>query len=73
VEIDGVYKAYPKKAVDEEEVIEDVINGVNIRVEKLEDGKVVVTNVDAGEEIVKEVDFWFAWYGFHPESELYGF
>ena len=23
------------------------------------------------EEIVKERDFWFAWYAFHPDTELY--
>lgn len=73
VEIDGKYKAYRKADVDEMGVIEDTFNGVNIKLEKLEDGRVIVTNVDTGEEIVKEVDFWFAWYAFHPDSALYGF
>ena len=73
IEIDGKYKAYRKTDVDEAGVVEDNFNGVNIKLEKLEDGRVIVTNLDTGEEIVKEVDFWFAWYGFHPDSELYGF
>jgi hypothetical protein len=34
-------------------------------------GIVTITNLDTGEEIVKERDFWFAWYAFHPETELY--
>ena len=73
IEIDGEFKAYPKKAVEKERVIEDTFNGVNLRVEQQDDGKVVITNIDTGEEIVKEVDFWFAWFAFHPDTELYGF
>jgi hypothetical protein len=73
IEIDGKYKAYRKVDVDTGGVIEDTFNGVNVKLEKLGDGRVIVTNIDTGEEIVKEVDFWFAWYGFHPTSELYEF
>jgi hypothetical protein len=73
VEIDGQYKAYRQSDVDSMVLIEDTFAGVNLRLERQNDGRVIVTNVDTGEEIVKEVDFWFAWYGFHPESELYGF
>jgi hypothetical protein len=73
IEIDGTYKAYRKVDVDEKKVIEDVVSGVGIRIERQSDGIVTITNTDTGEEIVKEVDFWFAWYAFHPETELYGF
>ena len=71
IEIEGVYKAYREIDVKEAGVIEDVVNGVNIRVERFDDGRVIVTNMDTGEEIVKEVGFWFSWYAFHPETELY--
>jgi len=71
IEIDGVYKAYREIDVKKAGVIEDVVNGVNIRVERLDDGRIVVTNIDTGEEIVKEVGFWFSWYAFHPDTELY--
>jgi len=27
--------------------------------------------LETGEEIVKETGFWFAWYAFHCETELY--
>ncbi len=73
IEIDGVYKAYRKADLESARVIEDKFNGINIKLERLDDGRVVVTNLDSNEEIVKEVDFWFAWYAFHPETELYGF
>jgi len=52
-------------------VIEDVVDGVRIKVERDDVGVVTITNIDNGEEIVKERDFWFAWYAFHPETELY--
>ena len=52
-------------------VIEEEFNGANIRVERLDDGVVKINNLDSGEEIVKERDFWFAWYAFHPETEVY--
>ena len=73
VEIDGAYKAYRKVDVETQGVIEDTFNGVNLRVEQQDDGRVIITNTDTGEEIIKEVDFWFAWYAFHPTSEIYGF
>ena len=28
-------------------------------------------SVDSGKGIIKERDFWFAWYAFHPETGLY--
>ena len=71
IEIDGIYKAYREIDVKKEGVIEDVVNGVNIRVERLDDGRIVVTNIDTGKEIVKEVGFWFSWYAFHPDTELW--
>ena len=71
IEVNDFYKAYREIDVKELGVIEDVVNGVNIRIERLEDGRVTVTNVDTGEEIVKEVGFWFSWYAFHPDTDLY--
>jgi len=71
IKINGVYKAYREIDVKKAGVIEDVVNGVNIRVERLDDGRIIVTNIDTGEEIVKEVGFWFSWYAFHPNTELW--
>ena len=51
--------------------IEDSINKTNVFVERDEVGIVTITNTDTGEEIVKERDFWFAWYAFHPDAQVY--
>ena len=67
--VNDVYKAYAKEELDGK--IDDSVGGVEITVEKFDDGRVVVIDVASGEEIVKEEDFWFAWYAFHPETQLY--
>jgi hypothetical protein len=72
VEVDGVYKAYREDNLKELETIEDTVNGVSIRVERDDAGIVKITNQDTGDEIVKERDFWFAWYAFHPDTLVYG-
>ncbi|MDA1197010.1 MAG: DUF3179 domain-containing protein [Nanoarchaeota archaeon] len=70
IEVDGVYKAYREDDLVEAEVISDTVNGISLTVKR--DSVGIVTVVDAfGNEIVKERDFWFAWYAFHPETELY--
>jgi hypothetical protein len=72
IEVNGAYKAYREDDLIEMGMIEDEINGVKIKVERDEVGIVIIMNVETGKEIVKERDFWFAWYAFHPETSLYG-
>lgn len=69
--VDGVYKAYREDDLKTEKVIEDTIGRVDIKLEMDEAGAVKITNLETNEEIVKERDFWFAWYAFHPETLLY--
>ena len=72
IEVDGVYKAYLEDdVVLEEGYVEDEVNGVSIVLEREDDGTVTITNTETGEEIVKERDFWFAWYAFHPDTLVY--
>lgn len=52
-------------------VINDVVNGVNIKVERDNVGIGTIINLDTGGEIVKERDFWFAWHAFHPDTGLW--
>jgi len=72
IEVNGVFKAYKEDDLIESGKIEDEVNGVKVVVERSEAGVVKVTNDATGEEIVKERDFWFAWYAFHPDTLLYG-
>ncbi len=71
IEVNGEYKAYREIDLIEVGVIEDIINGISLKVERSADGIVRVTDIESDDEIVKERDFWFAWYAFHPETDLY--
>jgi hypothetical protein len=71
IEVDGAYKAYKEDDLKELGTIDDVVNGVRINVERDDAGVVTITNLDTGDEIVKERDFWFAWYAFHPDTDLH--
>ncbi len=73
IEINGVYKAYIEDdVIAEGGTVEDTVNGVNLIIVREDTGDVSITNTDTGEEIVKERDFWFAWYAFHPDTLVYG-
>jgi hypothetical protein len=71
VEVNGFFKAYREDDLIELGVIEDTVGGASIRIERQQSGIARVTNLETGEEIVKERGFWFAWYAFHPDTELY--
>lgn len=71
VSVGGVYKAYREDDLRELGVITDTVGGVRIELERSDTGAVRVTNLDNGEEIIEDRSFWFAWYAFHPETELY--
>ena len=70
IEVDGIFKAYQKDDVDRENIV-DTINGKEIVLKANEIGSVDVTV--NGEPIIHETLFWFAWYAFHPETELFQF
>ena len=70
IEVNGVYKAYQEDDLIATPRITDTVGGVGITLERDSAGIITITD-SAGNEIVKERDFWFAWYAFHPETELY--
>jgi hypothetical protein len=71
VEINGVFKAYEETDLKNLGVIEDTVGEIKIRIEREATGVIIANNLDTGEEIIAERSFWFAWYAFHPETELY--
>lgn len=72
IEVNGEYKAYREEDLIAEGSISDEFAGLSLTVSRDEAGIVKVFDAD-GNEIVKERDFWFVWYAFHPETDLYGF
>ena len=71
IEVNGAFKAYQEDDFKELKVIEDTVGGVRIKVARDDSGTVSITNLETDEEIVKVRGFWFAWYAFHPDTELY--
>ena len=47
------------------------VNGTKLKATRDDVGVVKVFNEDTSDEIVKERDFWFAWYAFHPNTVLW--
>lgn len=71
IEVNGNYKAYKEDDLIKLKIINDEVNSVKIKIERDEAGIVKIINLKTEEEIVKERVFWFSWYAFHPETELY--
>jgi len=70
IEINGIYKAYKEEDLINLKEINDLVNGVVIKLTRDDAGIIRITDTD-NKEIVKERDFWFAWYAFHPDTDLY--
>lgn len=71
IEVDSTYKAYKEDDVIALGEFVDTVAGVPIRVNRDAAGIVTFTNLESGAEIVKERGFWFSWYAFHPETQIF--
>ncbi|MBT4446040.1 DUF3179 domain-containing protein [archaeon] len=71
VYVEGVYKAYLEDDLILDNSITDTIGSTTLTIERDSVGLVSITDQD-GNEVVKERDFFFAWYAFHPETLVYG-
>jgi len=71
IEVEGLFKAYKEQDVKELGLIEDSMGENRIRIERDSAGAVHITNLETGKEIVAQRGFWFAWYAFHPDTQLY--
>lgn len=72
VELDGRFKAYPFTALERTATtFTDRIGDHPVRIEydaAHRTGRVLDA---AGQEIPSVIGFWFTWYGFHPDTEVY--
>ncbi len=71
ITINGKFKAYKEEDLKKLENIEDKFNGINLIVERSDSGIVTIKKRDGNESIVPVRAFWFAWFAFHPDTELY--
>ena len=73
ITIDGVDKAYPFKELREydQESFADTLGDRELVIEWLEDERYARVVDKDGTEITSVIVYWFAWYAFHPDTEVF--
>lgn len=72
VEIDGVFKAYPFiELAKSSAVISDTVNGQPITIRYDKQNKSAQAFDQDNKQLPAVRLFWFAWYAFHPNTEVY--
>ena len=71
IEINGKHKAYKEEDLKKFKMINDFFNGVNLTIERNDSGIVTIKNIKNNQSIIQKRAFWFAWFAFHPDTELY--
>ena len=72
LEINGAFKAYPFSELSLAELpVQDQLGGERIRVHFDADSQNGWVSDAEDEEIASVRAFWFAWYAFHPETQLF--
>ncbi len=73
VEVDGMYKAYPVSELSRNSLhrFEDVFNGKRLVINWNEEAQSAIVTNDADKLLPSVSSFWFAWYTFHPDTEVF--
>jgi len=73
IEDDGKFKAYPfsELAKTDNRTIEDQFQGKKLIINYNENDQSAIILDDEKDELPALTTFWFAWYAFHPETEVF--
>lgn len=72
LEIGDKFKAYPfSELAKAKHPVTDKLNGASIKVIFNKQSQTAVIRDDKGKELPSVVSFWFAWFAFHPETEVF--
>jgi len=73
VEINGAYKAYPYIELRKygKSKFTNTIGGNHYNIYWDEENETARVETVAGEKVVSTVVYWFAWYAFHPTTEIF--
>ena len=72
ISMDGFHKAYPlKKLAKKAGNFQDTFAGQQIRVKYDKEAGIAQFSKDSGEEIPSVSLYWFAWFAFHPDTEVF--
>lgn len=70
IEINGKYKAYSDDSLTKVGLLKDQFAGKSLTIKRTNDGEVTIIDQE-GNQIVPTIAFWFSWFAFHPQTELY--
>ncbi len=73
IELNGIFKAYPFEELrkSQDTFITDSIGGTQIEIyfdKQHHSGRI---KLDSGDVLPSLTSYWFAWYAFHPQTEIY--
>ena len=73
ITIDGVDKTYPFKELrkHDQASFTDTMANTELTIEWQEDDQYARAVDSNGEEITTVIVYWFAWYAFHPDTEIF--
>ncbi len=73
LEVDGKHKAYPFSELEKRSnsVVEDLFQGLNLFIEFDEESQSAEIKDEKGNIIPTIMNFWFAWYAFYPDTEVF--
>ena len=73
LEVDGMYKAYPFIELDKngKSRFSDTVNGKDYNFDWDSDNRSLTVTDDDGQEIAAIQGFWFAWFAFHPDTQVF--
>jgi hypothetical protein len=75
IEIKGKFKAYPFSELEKFKngSLKDQFQGQELVINFNKDSRSATITNRQGEELPSLTTFWFAWYAFHPETEVYNY
>jgi uncharacterized protein DUF3179 len=72
VDLGGTVKAYPfSELAKAQQPVRDTLNGVPVTVLFDKKTQTAMIRDENGNEIPSVVGFWFAWFAFHPDTEIF--
>ncbi|MCP4406854.1 MAG: DUF3179 domain-containing protein [Gammaproteobacteria bacterium] len=72
LEVDGRHKAYPFAELSKTTgTVRDRVAGKDIEIRYDAQHQTAAAVDETGRELVTVIAYWFAWYGFHPETGIY--
>ena len=72
LELDGEFKAYPfSELAKAKQPVADKLNGIFLKIIFDKQSQTAVIRDSEGKELPSVVGFWFAWFAFHPDTQVF--